>query len=114
MITKAIEIRDRSRFIPAILIKPSAENEGQRYLLARAGFLVCGGFSGSNDQVILMELNYQKAHCDPYDWTNQRTYAVAHDYCQKHFDEIKDGDVIDVEFILSKKAEKKKSERFHE
>ena len=35
---KAVEIRDKATFIPAIAIKMEPENEGQRYLLARCGF----------------------------------------------------------------------------
>jgi hypothetical protein len=37
MIVKAIEIRDRNTFIPAIAISTAPANEGQRYLLRGAG-----------------------------------------------------------------------------
>jgi len=36
---------------------------------------------------------------------------VAHDYIEKHFNELKDGDVIDVEHILGETTKKKRSER---
>jgi hypothetical protein len=37
--------------------------------------------------------------------------ATAHHYIYDHFDELDDGDVVDVEFILGETAIKKVSER---
>jgi hypothetical protein len=36
---------------------------------------------------------------------------VAHDWIRAHFDELEDGDVVDVEFILKEKPKPKISER---
>jgi hypothetical protein len=36
---------------------------------------------------------------------------VSHNYIIDHFDELADGDVVDVEFILGEKPAKKVSER---
>ena len=36
---------------------------------------------------------------------------TAHEWLREHFDEIEDGGVVDVEFILGERAEPKRSER---
>lgn len=113
MIVTALELRDRGTFIPimAILMVPdviSTGYEAQRYLLARAGF------RGAHCVVVMRmdchaQIHNQCAY-DCHDWDN-RTFAVAHNWIEKHFFELKDGDVIDVEFILGETSECKKSER---
>jgi hypothetical protein len=42
------------------------------------------------------------------------THRVAHDHIRQHWDELRDGDVIDVEFILGRSSAPKVSERFDE
>jgi hypothetical protein len=100
---KALEIRDRATFVPAVAIKMEAENEGQRYLMARCGFR--GG-----DQIVVMKLNDQRGTADPYEWGG-RTMPTAHRYIGQHWDELEDGSVIDVEFILGETKAPKVSER---
>lgn len=106
MLVKLLEIRDRATFMPmfAALCEPS--NEGQAHLLRRAGYGL-----GTN-LVIFGYLEGKKAPCtyDPYDW-GDRTKRVAHQYITEHWNDLKDGDVIDVEFILGESTEKKISER---
>lgn len=46
---------------------------------------------------------------DPYEW-GDRTFATAHEYILDHWDELMDGDVVDVELILGEKITKKQSE----
>jgi len=105
MIIKALEIRDRNTFIPAAAIKMTAANEPQRYLLARVGFR-------EGTQITLMRLNDQEAHSDPYEWRGDaRTMPNAHVWIEQHFDELNDGAVVDVEFILGETSEPKQSER---
>ncbi len=85
------------------------DNEGQRYLLRRAGY------SCQLDDNIVMVGYLGKGGCnyDPYDWNGSRTMKVAHDYIQKNFDDLSNGDVIDVEFILDETSEPKQSERLY-
>ena len=106
MIVKVLEIRDSMTFIPALAIKLAPRNEEQRYLCSRVGF------SADQPGVIVMRLNDQEAHSDSYDWRGDtRTMPNAHVYIEQHFDELRDGDVVDVEFILDERATKKTSER---
>lgn len=107
MIVKLLEIRDRATFMPMFAFDCTANNGDQHYLLRRAGYGVeprcimfgyLEGFGGG------------AASYDPYKW-GDRTKHVAHLYIQEHWDELKDGDVIDVEFILGETTEKKISER---
>ena len=111
MIIKAIEIRDSLTFISAIAIKVVPANEGQHYLLRRSGY----GFDPP--QIILAKLagGSGMACCDPFDWpSGARTMRTAHEWLREHFDEIEDGAVVDVEFILGERAEPKRSEREEE
>jgi hypothetical protein len=103
MIVKTVEIRDRHTFIPAVAIRLVAANEAQRHLMRRVGFY--------GDGVVLMRLTDQEAHSDPYDWhRDSRTMPNAHVWLEQHFDEIDDGAVIDVEFLLGERASPKLSE----
>jgi hypothetical protein len=53
-----------------------------------------------------------RAAYDAYEWPGDvRTFRAAHLYVEEHFDEIEDGAVVDVEFILGETAEPKVSER---
>ena len=108
--TKVLEIRDVATFIPmlGVNINPAAEDDGsQRWLMRRCGY-PCDG----RPNIILTRLDGGgHATNDPYDWGGSRTYANAHNYIIEHWDELRDGDVVDVEFILGEKPVKKVSER---
>jgi hypothetical protein len=123
MIVKAIEIRDKGTFIPAMAIKmvplfvpelgahaasERDQSERERYLLYRAGY----GFEDPCVVLCRMDANggSRNASYDPYGW-GDRTFKVAHDYIIEHFDELESGAVVDVEFLLSETKEPKKSER---
>lgn len=106
MIIKAVEIRDAMTFIPAIAIRVVPVNEGQRYLLRRAGY------EFERPQIILARIAGGSGHstCDPYDWDSD-TMQRAHAWLCENFDRIEDGAVVDVEFILGKTPAPKVSER---
>lgn len=100
---RAIEIRDRATFIPAVAIDTGAANEGQRYLLARAGYAADGR------TILLVQLHTARAEHDPFAW-GDRTMHAAHAWIHDHFDELADGRVVDVEYILGEKAAPSRSE----
>ena len=106
MKAKALEIRDEATFIPALAVDINPDNDEQRYLMRRCGY-PCDG----RPNVILTALGgYGKATNDPHEW-GVRTYPVAHNYIIEHWDELHDGDVVDVSFILGETDKPKVSER---
>ncbi len=109
MITKSLEIRDRMTFIAVMAIKMKPANEGQRYLSARSGF----GTSpwDQSKYVIIMRLDGLETKLDAYDWSGgARTMKIAHNFIAQNFDDLDDGDVVDVEFILGETDKMKASE----
>ena len=108
MQTKIFEIRDRGTFIPIIAIRPVGSDYNQQYLLNQAGF------GADTDCVLLVDpMGRRKAEYDLYNWpADDRTFRTAHHYLDEHFDELKDGDVIDIEYILKETTKKKRSQRY--
>jgi hypothetical protein len=108
---KCLEIRDANTFIPVICIRPVAENEEQRYLLRRDGYRADAG----EYCVIYINAQCRGVAYDCYDWpANPRTHRVAHNHIRDHWRELKDGDVVDVQFILGETKQCKTSERVTE
>lgn len=109
MLVKLLEVRDRGTFIPVFAFEATAtvaENEAQSYLLRRSGFgdsrlIMVGKLDGGRGSVTY----------DPYDWTGSRTMKIAHDYIERTWDALKDGDVVCVEHILGERETPKTSER---
>ena len=125
MITKAIEVRDRATFIPALAVlmvpRPPAHlgfptpdlaeiHAAERFLLQRAGYNV--DFPEPLVMLIRMEAqgNAREAAFDPYDW-GVGTMCSAHIWIQKNWSTIKSGDVVDVEFVTGATKAPKQSER---
>lgn len=104
MIIKLLEVRDRATFLPVFAISTEASNEGQRFLLRASGY------SQNSDLVLFGRLRGGDTYYDTYAWKD-RTMTMAHEYIEQHFHELKDGDVIDVEYILGETQTKKVSER---
>jgi hypothetical protein len=107
---KFFEVRDRMTFIPIMCIDTSQlhTSDQRRYLLQSVGY-----HSTATDQIILVELNgYSIASCDPYSHGNSnRTLTTAHTFIIEHWNELEDGQVIDVEFILNESESPKQSQR---
>ena len=116
MTFKVLEIRDRGTCIPAMAIRMWAENNVQEhYIHYRCGHPEDGS------SIVLMDLDSCRATNDPHGqhgWEvlgfGPRTMPVAHDWIYEHFDELKDGDVVDVEFILGEVKIAKVPERLVE
>ena len=102
MLTKLLEIRDEGTCIPAMATEAIASNPRQHAILRRAGY-------SENRCIILQHLHKGEATYNAFDWRS-RTYHHAHLYIIKYWDDLKDGDVIDVQFILGENPEKKVSE----
>ena len=109
MIVKSLEIRDAGTFIAVICIKPVPANDAQRWLLRRDGY----SCKPDDTIIIMIDAQCRGVAYDPYDWPN-RTKRYAHDWIEKHWDELADGDVVDVQFIIGETASPKVSERWGE
>lgn len=105
MKSKLIEIRDVCTCITAIAIKTDPDNSIEESFFRRGGW-------GSNS-VILVKCNGETiANYDPFEWRSKgnRTMFEAHRYIEEHFDELKDFDIVDVQYILGETNEIKKSD----
>lgn len=123
MRVKLLELRDEGTFIPLLCVdmNPDVELvsgtadaervvekfEAQRYLLRRCGY-PCDG--RPNIAITKLDASGDRCSNDPYYWGG-RTLPVAHNYIINNWDKLKDGDVVDVEFILGEKPAPKVSER---
>lgn len=106
METKLLEIRDSATFMPHLAIKLTGDTMQDHFLLKRAGFGI------TETYILFHPLCSSDINYDPYNWQRgARTVPIAHKYVIEHWDEIKSGDVIDVQFILGETSEKKISER---
>lgn len=104
--TKLFEVRDSMTFIPVIASRMVSEYGPERYLLGRVGY-----GTAVPDHIFLARLaGGTIATADPYEW-NSRTMQAAHGHIMRHWNELASGDVVDVEYILGKTNEPKKSER---
>jgi hypothetical protein len=78
--------------------------------LGRAGF----GTEPENQAqyIILMRLTDSESHFDPMGWPGgSRTMRAAHYHILDNFENLKSGDVVDVQFILEETEWPKVSER---
>ena len=100
MKSKFLEIRDKGTFIAAMGVEISSDDG---YLARRSGF-------GPNRCIYLIALSTQRCAYDPFSWPN-RTMSVAHQFIEKEWDSLTNGEVIDVEFILGESETKKQSEQ---
>ncbi len=109
MLTKCFEIRDRHTFIPVFGVKVSFENAAETYLLRQSGFQF------PSNAVFLVKMTSGEGQYNPYGWgTSARTMNVAHAHIRDHWDELENGQVIDVEFILKESPAPKVSEKHSE
>ncbi len=97
MQTKLFEVRDGGNLIPVLATKMAGENERETWLLSRAGFRANG-----HSFILLTKLVGPDSHYDAASWNGGRTLRVAHEYIEKHFDQLEHGCVIDVERMTNK------------
>lgn len=105
MQAKLIEIRDEGTAIIALCVDMNPATKWEFACLRRYGF-PCDMMPN----IMLTHANGgKKANNDYEDW-GDRTFAVAHKYITENWADIKDGDVVDVSFILGETTTKKISE----
>lgn len=111
MDTKIFELRAPATLIVLMAIKMHVYNEAERYLMTRSGY----GRSNYdfNKYIMVFPIDgggKSLATTDAYKQTIEEI-RLAHMYIIKHFDELEDGQVIDVEFITGKVNYPKTPER---
>jgi hypothetical protein len=98
---KAIEIRDRGTLIPAIALEVSNDcSPHMRGTLRKAGFALEDGF------ILLVRFHQEEMRYDPFGW-KCNTMRAAHQIIKQKWAELKDGDVVDVEFERGETEHKK-------
>ena len=102
MIIKMFEIRDEGTCIPAMGIRMTPRDKLHCIDRIEQQFLWRGGYPSDGSAIILMRLNDQVASVDPCSWSG-RTMPAAHRYIYDNFDELMNGQVVDVEVILKEK-----------
>lgn len=111
--TKLLEIRDTGTLIPVLAVRLCASCEAERWMLAHCGY---GGTVAEQSQYIAvwpLAGGRQVCTTDFFGHTVAgRTMVVAHDYINRHFDELESGAVVDVQFILGATPAPAKSDRF--
>jgi hypothetical protein len=107
MKTKLLEVRDRGTCIEMLCIDMHPENEMQHRGLKACGY----SCSAAPNIMITYAGGGRSADNDPFSW-GDRTYATAHLDIIENWEAYKDGDVVDVEFILGETKEPKTSQRF--
>ena len=106
MITKLLEILDRGIVTPLIATLIDHGTYSRSWILRHAGF----PNPATGILLCVFDDTGGKCHIYPYGW-RKKTLTAAHHHIQKNWDQLKDGDVIDVEFILGETKVKKVSER---
>lgn len=104
---KLFEVRDRITFISAIAIKLGSNNESERFLLARAGF----GLLNEDQEKYILFGRLQDLKLEYNFISDSRTMPVAHNYIRENWNDLKSGDVIDIEYVLGEVSKPKESER---
>lgn len=106
--TKILEIRDQGTFMPMIAINMGnvRNTKEVQYLVRSAGY-------GYNTCILLIDPQGRRgASYDPWQWTGSRTLKIAHQQIIEDWDDLCDGDVIDVEYILKETTKKKRSQKY--
>jgi len=104
---KVFELRDEGTHIGIFAIRPEHTGGLADYELHRCGF------PADSEAVILGFLDGEReSSADPYHWSG-RTMRPTHLYIEQHFDELEDGQVIDVRVLLGEEKEPVKSDRFY-
>jgi hypothetical protein len=107
MKTKLLEVRDRGTCIVMLCIDMNPENEMQHL-----GLKACGYPCDDEPNIVITYAGGNKrADNDPYSW-GDRTYVTAHRDIIQNWEGYKDGDVVDVEFLLGETEKPKTSQRF--
>ena len=99
---KIFEIRDTATCIVVMCVSLKTPNPKEKRLLWKVGYASRETDIATPRTLILMHpMHTEKCSYEAYSLSNcSRTYPVAYNYIVEHWDELRSGDVVDVEFIL--------------
>ena len=102
---KYLEVRDSCTCIPVIAISTKVEDPiGRKFMWQM-------GFGPRSNMVFVTKVEPVQTEYNPFAWgENPRTMFRAHKYIQDNWNELKSGDVVDVEYIMGLRATKKEAE----
>lgn len=101
---KLFEVRDRATFIIVMAVLLDSEDGIEEYLLNRSG-------NAGRVVVTVISGGHATSHFNKEGW-GDRTMTTAHEWIQRHFEELTAGDVIDVEHVLGETRVPKRSELY--
>lgn len=99
METKLFEIRDSCTLYLVTATKMISEKGIEKHIIKKAGYGL------SNPSILITDIETKEASTDAYSWGGGRTMKEAHLHIKRNYDELKTGDVIDVEYLLGEKDE---------
>jgi hypothetical protein len=103
MRSKFIEIRDANTLITAIAIKTAPDSDEEKAFYRHSGW--------GESSVILIKINGEaRAEYDPFVWFGSRTMREAHRYIERHYDEIPNYGLVDVQVLLGETTTPKTSD----
>lgn len=109
MNTKLLEIRDRATFIPVVAVEMASDEPAEEWLLSRSGYPE--PWRGPT-MILLAKLESGFATYDPFGWPGpSRTMRDAHLAIRRRWNELRSGDVVDVEYERGETPAPKRSER---
>lgn len=112
MISKIFEIRSRGTMLILMATKLGSDDVAENYLIARCGF----GKSKEQQENYIIVTNIDGSYIattDPYKH-DVNDVRKAHQYILKHFDELDEGAVIDLEYIAGETKKPKVAARIQD
>jgi hypothetical protein len=104
--SKIFEIRDRMTCIVAFGTKLEWSPTKEGRMLGMVGYTV-------GHYIVLTRLagGVTGCHDDPHEWgRGERTMSAAHQYIHDHWDELPNGAIVDVEFVLGESKAPKETQ----
>ena len=93
---KFIEVRDRLTCIPVLCVEMVADDINT--VTVDDIYLNHLGFSSNPRCILVILFHSHRCEYESWEWKD-RTMATAHEYIEKNWDILRDGEVVDVEHI---------------
>lgn len=108
LIAKSFEVRDVATFIPVIAVAMQTPSDDDSYLMRRVGYI---GYLKGKKNILVTRIDNNVTIGFASEWASN-TMRTAHKFIENNFDQLQNGEVIDVEFIIGRSTAPKQSERY--